>query len=69
MPSVMNQFNKVISISGGSVLSLDNKKIKLSSGLIVALISSPKTLIDRLKNNESRPLLSSDKEEQLLKMM
>ncbi len=49
--------NTVIATGGGAVLKAENISLLKSSGLVVFLDVSPETVINRLKNDTTRPLL------------
>ncbi len=56
--SIMN--NVVISTGGGVVLKEENMKYLGVKGLIVCLMASPETILNRTINNDDRPLLKVD---------
>lgn len=58
----------VIATGGGCVLREENVKLLKSCGKIVYLRAAPKTLIERLRGDNARPLLSGDLEERILKL-
>lgn len=48
----------IVSCGGGAVLRRKNVEMMKASGIIVLLTAHPKTILDRIKDNEDRPLLS-----------
>lgn len=59
--------NAVISTGGGVVLRADNVEILKTSGRIFYLSVTAKTVLSRLKNDKSRPLLQRDDKEKAVK--
>ena len=57
-----NLQNTVISCGGGTVLKQENLTALKQNGEVFYLSVTPETVIKRLKNNSSRPLLAEDKE-------
>ncbi len=55
----------IISTGGGVVLDPDNMADFKNNGLVVCLTASPATILQRLENDTTRPLLSGDKKEQI----
>jgi len=47
----------VVSTGGGIVIVDENVKIMKESGLIITLVASPDVIYERLKDDQSRPLL------------
>ncbi len=65
--SLSKKPNAVIATGGGTPCFLDNMKIIKESGISVYLKISPKRLAQRLeKNQESRPLIQSNNNSQLI---
>ena len=58
---LIQQNNQIISTGGGIVLNQDNINDFMESGLVICLCASIETIIKRLKNDESRPLLLGNK--------
>ena len=54
--------NKVIACGGGTVINPKNAKALKQNGELFYLSVTPKTVINRLKNDNTRPLLAKDKE-------
>lgn len=50
----------VVSTGGGAVLREENQQLMQSTGRTVLLWADPATVIDRLKDDHSRPLLQGD---------
>ena len=65
--SLFKLSNTVISTGGGSVLRKENRDNLRKLGEIVYLKADVDTLVDRLKGDESRPLLQAESEEELRK--
>jgi len=59
------QTNHIISTGGGVVLNPDNLTDFASNGLVVCLSASPETILNRVRNDQTRPLLAGDKEQQI----
>jgi len=59
----------VISTGGGIVLNPDNLADFGRSGLLVCLTASPSVIFNRLENDQTRPLLSGDKKEQIVALL
>ena len=53
--------NTVVSCGGGIVLREENVSLMKESGKIVLLTAEPQTILERLKNDTSRPLLNGRK--------
>lgn len=51
----------VISCGGGIVLRAGNVELMKKSGIVVLLTASPETVLSRVKDDESRPLLNGRK--------
>lgn len=60
-----NLQNTVISCGGGTVLKQENLTALKQNGDLFYLSVTPETVIKRLKNNSSRPLLAENKEEKI----
>jgi len=62
--------NHIISTGGGIVLKKDNRALLRNLGIVFWLKASPNTISERLKSNNSRPLLaSSDKQETIQQLL
>ena len=59
------QTNHIISTGGGVVLNPNNLTDFASNGLVVCLSASPETILNRVRNDQTRPLLAGDKEQQI----
>ncbi len=55
------QENKVVSCGGGVVLRSDNVEMMKKRGTIVLLSARPETILERVKDDNSRPLLEGNK--------
>ena len=60
--------NKVISTGGGIILREKNRHLLKQLGKVFLLEASPQTIIDRLADDTSRPLLQGSNEEKLKKI-
>lgn len=56
-----NASGKVVSCGGGVVLREENVRMMKESGRIVLLTASPKTILERVQADESRPILKGKK--------
>ncbi len=61
--------DQVVSTGGGIVLNPDNIADFQSSGLVVCLLASAETVLDRVRHDTSRPLLAGDKEARILRLL
>lgn len=52
--------NIVLSTGGGIVLSEGNRRLLKEKAFIVSLTAQPETIFNRIKGDETRPLLKSD---------
>ena len=59
--------NTVISTGGGAVLRKENRDNLSKIGHVVYLKADPETILNRVKNDHSRPLLMTESEEELRK--
>jgi len=59
----------VISTGGGIVLNPDNVTDFERSGLVVCLLASPETILDRVRHDTARPLLAGDKEAKIIELL
>ena len=59
----------VISTGGGTVLNDDNMRALKKNGVIFLLNVSSRTVLTRLKNDTTRPLLQKEDKERAVKMM
>lgn len=53
--------NTVISCGGGAALRKENVEAMKKNGRVVFLTASPETVLERVKDNDDRPLLSGNK--------
>lgn len=63
LQKIANQENKIVSCGGGLVLREQNVEMMKQSGHIVLLTAEPKTIFERLRNDNSRPLLEGNMNE------
>jgi len=59
----------VISTGGGIVLNPENITDFESAGLVVCLLASPDTILDRVRHDTARPLLAGDKETKIIELL
>ncbi len=59
--------NAVVSLGGGALLNADARQVLFRSGLVVYLSAKAETLAERLKNENTRPLLKGREEPARLK--
>ncbi len=59
----------VISTGGGIVLNSDNIADFETSGLVVCLLASAETVLDRVRHDTTRPLLAGDKEAKIVELL
>ena len=59
----------IISTGGGIVLDPENIECFKKSGLVVCLTASEQTILKRLENDTTRPLLSGDKKTQITTLL
>ena len=58
---IQSKDNQVISCGGGVVLRQHNVEVMKSAGTIVLLTATPETILERVKDDEARPLLKGNK--------
>ena len=58
---IQSEDNKVVSCGGGVVLREQNVAEMKKSGRIVLLTATPETILERIKDDNSRPLLQGNK--------
>ena len=58
---IQSQENQVVSCGGGVVLREQNVELMKKSGQIILLTAQPETILERVKDDESRPLLKGNK--------
>lgn len=61
--------NHIIALGGGTVVNPENAEILKQSGKIIMLDISAETVLSRLKNDKSRPLLNTDDKLATIKSM
>lgn len=59
----------VVATGGGAVLREENRDAMLKDGLVVALKASPETIISRVREDASRPLLAGNLEERVFSLL
>ncbi len=61
LKSLAKKDNLVVSCGGGVVLREENVRLMRGSGTVVWLDASPETILRRVRNNHTRPLLQGNK--------
>ena len=61
LQDICRQENKVVSCGGGVVLRSQNVEMMKQGGTIVLLSARPETILERVKDDDSRPLLQGNK--------
>ena len=61
LTEIQNKENVVVSCGGGAALREENVQIMKQSGHIVLLAARPETILERVKRDDSRPLLKGRK--------
>lgn len=61
LSDIQTQENKVVSCGGGVVLREQNVEVMKQGGRIVLLSATPETILERVKDDNSRPLLQGNK--------
>ena len=59
--------NRIVSCGGGVVLRKENVEFMKENGKIVLLTASPEVILERVKNNDKRPLLRGKKNVEAIK--
>jgi len=63
------QDGQIISTGGGIVLNPDNIADFEKTGLVVCLLASAETVLERVRHDSSRPLLAGDKEAKIVELL
>jgi len=63
------QSGQVVSTGGGVVLDPDNISDFEKNGLVVCLLASAEAILDRVKSDDTRPLLAGEKQEKILQLL
>lgn len=66
---VLEQSAQVISTGGGAVLAERNRLSMKKDGYVIALKAAEETIIERVKHDQSRPLVQGDVEERVHKLL
>ncbi len=69
LKNVCKNDNQVVSLGGGAVLKQENVDIIKANGTLIFLEVEAKTVLKRLKNDTSRPLLNVDNKEAVIEKM
>ncbi|MFC3790752.1 shikimate kinase [Paenibacillus sp. GCM10012307] len=60
---------KIIATGGGAVLREQNRKAMLQHGWVIALTADAEKIVDRVKNDTSRPLLQGNVEQRVTALL
>ena len=60
---------QIISTGGGVVLNPDNISDYEKNGLVICLLASPETILQRICQDDSRPLLTGDKQDKIYQIL
>jgi shikimate kinase len=63
------QSGQIVSTGGGIVLNPDNIADFEQTGLVVCLLASAETVLERVRHDTTRPLLAGDKEAKILQLL
>ena len=66
---IQSQENKVVSCGGGAALREQNVLEMKKSGYIVFLTATPETILERVKDDDARPLLRGNKNVDFIREM
>ncbi|GGG09493.1 shikimate kinase [Paenibacillus abyssi] len=66
---LMNGERKIIATGGGAVLNPHNRDLMLTHGWVVSLTADARHIIERVRNDHSRPLLQGGVEERVNKLL
>jgi shikimate kinase len=73
LDNIVNKRNLVVSTGGGIVLNYKNINKMKESGLVITLIARPEVICERLKSDNTRPLLAylddNEKLEEIKKLL
>lgn len=61
--------NQIVSTGGGIVLDSNNIIDYQKTGDVVCLLASKETILDRLKDDQTRPLLKGDKQQKIVQLL
>jgi shikimate kinase len=53
--------NRIVSCGGGAILREENRRLMKSGGTVAELTAEPETILERVKDDDNRPLLASKK--------
>jgi shikimate kinase len=59
----------IVSTGGGIILNRENITDFEKSGLVVCLLASAETVLDRVRHDDTRPLLAGDKETKIVQLL
>ncbi|ULL17463.1 shikimate kinase [Paenibacillus sp. H1-7] len=61
----LERTNQIVATGGGAVLSEQNRRVMQEKGYVVALTADAKTIIDRVSQDQNRPLVQGNVEERV----
>ncbi|RKX45931.1 MAG: shikimate kinase [Verrucomicrobia bacterium] len=61
--------SQVISTGGGIVINPENISDYEKTGLVVCLLASAEEILDRVRHDDTRPLLAGDKQDKILQLL
>lgn len=61
LKELKNKENLIVSCGGGMALRDENVSVMKGAGTVVWLTAAPETILERVKNDDSRPLLAGNK--------
>jgi shikimate kinase len=61
LKQVLQKSSQVVSTGGGAVIMKDNRDLMRQFGVIINLVASPATILQRLQDDDERPLLRDSK--------
>ncbi|MBQ9030780.1 MAG: type I 3-dehydroquinate dehydratase [Parasporobacterium sp.] len=57
---IINKDYRVVSLGGGAVLKEENVQLIKEKGIIILLTANPETIVQRIKNDKTRPLIGDN---------
>ena len=61
LKQVLQKSSQVVSTGGGAVIMKENRDLMRQFGVIINLVASPATILQRLQDDDERPLLRDSK--------
>jgi|SRR5690625_2867151 len=69
LAQVLTQDEQIISTGGGAVLAEKNRQLMQDNGFVVSLFAHAQTIIDRIANDQNRPLIAGNVSEKVYNML